>query len=104
MEENCPFLESDLHYGKPCCGIGLNFYSVGENRELCRGCPVPAMLQARYCRHLEFCTLLSVGKGHKQFVEAQLACGLKNWGLDSQAECQVCPHFVECDMTQVVSC
>ena len=98
MKEHCPFLELG-HRGEPCCGIGLNFRAVESDRQLCLGCPVPAMLPDHRCLFLEFCTVSRAGGGRSQPVEALLACVLKRSRLDGLAECRGCPSFVECEMT-----
>ena len=98
MNTRCPFLEElpqprgTLLYG---CGVGANFYSVGEGQELCRLCPGPALVSAPHCQHLEFYAFLQTAGSGRYAVEVTLECGLRERGLDSIAECEACPDYQE---------
>ena len=101
MKSLCKFLETiPQPEGRLscCCGIGVNFYSVGEKRELCQTCPVPSLANAPHCRHLEFHTFLRAVGGGRRVIEAGFACCLKGWRLESPAECETCPDY--CEATQ----
>lgn len=101
MKDLCKFLETiPQPEGKLscCCGIGVNFYSVGEKRELCQTCPVPSLANVPHCRQLEFYTRLRVMGGVRHVIEAGFACCLKGWDLESLAECGTCPDY--CEATQ----
>jgi len=96
MESCCRFLEP-----LPCqegkhpygCGIGLNFYSVGKGRELCRSCPMPTIEGTPHCQHLEFYTVLQAGRDGSRSIRVELDCTLKHCSLADISECSGCPDF-----------
>jgi len=98
MSARCPFLErlpeprGALVGG---CGTGINFYSVGEGENLCRTCPVPTLVSAPHCEHLEFYTFVQNAGSGRLAVGVAFSCTLAGWGLDSLAECEACPNYEE---------
>jgi len=98
VKDLCKFLETiPRPEGRlsSCCGIGINFYSVGEKRELCQSCPVLSLANAPHCRHLEFYAFLRVAGDGRHVVEADFACCLRGWSLEYPAECETCPDYCE---------
>lgn len=75
------------------CGAGVNFYSVEENRRLCRTCPLNTLGDAPLCDHLEAYTFLeSNTEGHK-FIRVEFDCSLLQEPLDGLDVCATCPHY-----------
>jgi len=90
MNGECRFLEATEH--GPACGIGVNFYALGEDCALCKGCPVPALDDTAHCKFLEFYTILGRA-GQDRAVRVELGCALSKSGLDDLLECQSCSAF-----------
>lgn len=88
MHTKCRFLVVSRH--GPACSIGVNFYAPGQDCELCRDCPVPALDDSAHCKYLEFSAIFVVGKtGEDETVEAGMGCALSGSG----PECQSCSAF-----------
>jgi hypothetical protein len=90
MSDPCSFLENGL--GKPgllCCGAGVNFYAVGQAREICQPCPLSNGNRAPTCEFLEAYTFLH-GEKEQQQVEIRFDCWLPK---DEAAlpHCATCP-------------
>ncbi len=90
MCDSCPFLERKPgKQGLLCCAAGVNFYTVGQARELCRLCPLSAGDWTPTCEFLEVYTFLHVEKG-QQRIEVRLDCRLPE-GEAAQSRCAACP-------------
>lgn len=75
------------------CGMGVNFYSVGENRRLCRTCPLNDPGDVPLCEHLEAYTLLSSDAGGQEFIRVEFDCGLLREPVDDLNVCRICLHY-----------
>ena len=75
------------------CGAGVNFYSVEENRRLCRTCPLNDPGDAPLCEHLEAYTYLDRDAEGQEFVRVEFDCGLLQEFLDGLDVCATCPHY-----------
>ncbi|MFQ6059105.1 MAG: hypothetical protein ACE5MB_09550 [Anaerolineae bacterium] len=105
MEEYCPFLEAGLRWRGDSpyrCAIGVNFYSVGRGRELCRTCPIADRGQALLCEHLDVYTFLQVDPKGKQSIQVEMECQAPDSGLADFRRCDICParRAVEPDEAQ----
>ncbi len=90
MCDSCPFLESRPgKQGLLCCAAGVNFYAVGQARELCRLCPLSDGGWTPTCEFLEVYTYLHVEKG-QQRIEVRLDCCLPE-GKATRPRCAACP-------------
>ena len=52
MKDFCQFLQMSNDC-EPVCAAGVNFCSVGKNREICRTCPLADLGDRILCEHLE---------------------------------------------------
>jgi|GEM_PF-4201496 len=52
MKDFCQFLRFRSTH-EPVCAAGINFYSVGEAREICRVCPLAGLGDAPICEDLD---------------------------------------------------
>jgi len=75
------------------CEVGVNFYSVGENRRLCRTCPLNKLSDAPLCDHLEVYTFLGSDAGGQELTRVEFDCGLLREPVDDLNVCQTCPHY-----------
>ena len=57
MKEICPFLKRS-HGQEQICSAGVNFRSVGKNREMCRVCPLAELGNVPLCENLEVYTYM----------------------------------------------
>jgi len=90
MCDSCPFLESRPgKQGLLCCAAGVNFYAVGQTRELCRLCPLCDGDWTPTCEFLEVYTFLRLEK-RQQRIEVRLDCCLPA-GKATQPRCAACP-------------
>ena len=96
MEKHCPFLETrprrqgDSLY---CCAVGVNFYSVGPERELCRTCPIAHLGDALLCEHLDVYTFLQVNREGKRSVQVKMECCLGAGSVPDSVRCDICPEM-----------
>ncbi|MFQ6015539.1 MAG: hypothetical protein ACE5NP_08860 [Anaerolineae bacterium] len=96
MLDYCPFLKSERRgeWGPPyCCRVGVNFYSVGKERELCRTCPLAHLGQALPCEHLDVYTFLQRDEEMKQLIKVEMECLLEERKLADLRRCDHCPDF-----------
>jgi len=91
MCHSCVFLESKPGIGRVllCCAAGVNFYAVGQARELCRLCPLSAGEWTPTCKFLEVYAFLR-GKKSQQRIEIQMDCWLPG-GRATLPCCATCP-------------
>ena len=87
--DSCPFLEKRRKSGLLCCTAGVNFYAVGQARELCRLCPLCDGGWTPTCEFMEVYTFLH-GKKGQQRIEIRLDCWLPE-GQATQPRCAACP-------------
>ena len=90
MCDSCPFLE--IRPGKQgllCCAAGVNFYAVGQARELCQLCPLSAGGWTPGCEFLEVYTFLHAEREQRQ-IKIELNCLLPE-GNAPQPQCATCP-------------
>lgn len=98
MEKYCPFLETeprrqgDWPYR---CAIGVNFYSVGPERELCHICPVAHLGDALLCEHLDVYTFLQVNRERKRSVQVEMECRLGADPLPDPVRCDICLKMMQ---------
>ena len=94
MEKRCPFLETKPHCQESslyCCAVGVNFYSVGEGRKLCRTCPIAHLGDALLCEHLDVYTFLQVNREGKRSVQVEMECRLGAAQVPDAVRCDICP-------------
>ncbi len=100
MEKHCPFLETGPRWqGESfyCCAVGVNFYSVGPERELCQTCPVAHLGDALLCEHLDVYAVLQVNEERKRSVRVEMGCRLEPNQVSDSARCDVCPGMQDAD-------
>ena len=93
MKNDCLFLEHRHHPqagSTPQCGVGINFYAVGRDRELCQACSMASLGQLPDCAHLAACAWLEGYPGETPFVRVELFCGLTDDPLPSLLHCACC--------------
>jgi hypothetical protein len=93
MKTDCPFLEHRCHPqagNTPQCGVGINFYAVGQDRELCQACSIASLGRLPNCGHLDAYAWLECYPGGASFVRAELFCGLTNDPLPNLLPCAYC--------------
>jgi len=90
MNIKCRFFEVTQHGS--ACGIGVNFYMLGEDCALCEDCAVPTLDDPARCKYLQFHTVLSK-EGGKRTIRVELSCALSKSGLEDVRECLYCPTF-----------
>jgi len=91
MDRDCKFLE--IIEGRPCCSIGVNFYFVGDERELCNICSVPDVQHLPDCQYLEPFAVLCIAPGGVYSVEPEFICTLKDLALRDLSKCVHCPAY-----------
>ncbi|RLC94836.1 MAG: hypothetical protein DRI77_10640 [Chloroflexi bacterium] len=98
-DNSCPFLETKPgEQGLLYCTAGVNFYAVGQARELCRLCPLFEGRWTPTCEFMEVYTFLHVEKGQR-WIEVRLDC----WSLeDEAAECVRQDEVTRGDIVQPV--
>jgi hypothetical protein len=90
MCDHCSFLENGLgERGLLCCAAGVNFYAVGQARELCQPCPLCGESRMPACEFLEVYTFLHVEKEQRR-IEVRFDCWLPE-GKATQPHCAACP-------------
>jgi len=90
MSVKCRFLDV-TQYGL-ACGIGVNFYALRDDCELCADCLVPILDDSTHCKYLEFYVILSKEGGNRT-VRVELGCALSKSGLENLLQCQNCSAF-----------
>jgi hypothetical protein len=93
MKTDCPFLEQRCHPKAgniPQCGVGINFYTVGQDRELCQACSMASLGRLPDCGHLDAYSWLEGYPGGAPFVRVELFCGLSDDPLDNLLHCACC--------------
>ena len=96
MEKYCPFLETEpRRQGDSLyrCAVGVNFYSVGPERELCRTCPIAHLGDALLCEHLDVYTFLQVNGERKRSVRVEMECRLGAGQVPDSVRCDICPEM-----------
>lgn len=95
MNKDCEFLEAIEERGRvmPCCGIGVNFYFVGDNRELCNICSVPVVQHLPDCQYLEPFAVLCAAPGGVRSIEPEFICTLEDLALRDLSKCARCPAY-----------
>jgi len=93
MKSDCPFLEHRRHpqVGTIArCSVGLNFYAVGQDRDLCQACSIAFQGRLPDCGHLDAYTWLEGYPGGAPFVSVELFCGLNGDPLPGLLSCASC--------------
>jgi len=93
MKIDCPFLEYRRHPqagDTPLCGVGINFYALGQDQELCQVCSLGSLGGLPDCRHLDANAWLEGAPGGAPFVRVELFCGLTGDPLPSLLRCACC--------------
>lgn len=88
MSKRCIFLDETRH-DHPVCQAAVNFYSVGDDRELCRLCPVTLPDQQSVCPFAEIRTWLRTVDGSTAIV-AETVCTMDDDDAPS-VRCADCP-------------
>ena len=97
--DSCPFLERKPgRQGLLCCTAGVNFYAVGQARELCRLCPLFEGRWTPTCEFTEVYTFLHVEKGQRR-IEVSVDCRPLE---DEAAECVKQDEVTRGDIVQSV--
>ena len=97
--DSCPFLERKPgEQGLLCCTAGVNFYAVGQARELCRLCPLCEGKWTLACEFMEVYTYLHGKKGQQQ-IEVRVDCRPRE---DEVAECVWHREITRGDIAQPV--
>ena len=90
MKDYCHFLEHCPHHEGLCCAAGVNFRSVGQEREICAACPLADLGDVPLCEHLDVFTYLE-RKGVVWAVRVEAECTLKD-DPSPDSRCSICPH------------
>ena len=77
MKDFCRFLELDTSIHQLRCVAGINFVSVGQNRELCRVCPLAELGDIPLCPNADVYIYLRRGAAETAEVEVKFACLVK---------------------------
>jgi len=88
MKSTCPFLETRHPEGLMCCTAGVNFTSVGAERELCRKCPLANLDNLPLCPNAEIYAFLR-NSPTGESVELEFACLAD--AIPTEERCQGCP-------------
>lgn len=95
MSRDCPFLQSDPRWPGDSpfrCAIGVNFYSVGPERELCYTCSIPERGQALQCPHLDAYTFRQANGHGRPSVLVRMECCQPKGALSDRERCPICPE------------
>ena len=95
MKSDCPFLEHQRHpqAGSTVrCGVGINFYAVGQDLGLCQACSIGFQGWLPDCGHLDAYAWLEGYPGEAPFVSVELFCGLTGDPLPGLLSCARCPE------------
>ena len=88
MKDSCQFLEPAVFARELRCAAGVNFASVGPDREVCRVCPLAELGDLPLCLNVDVYTYL---KGNSAAaVEGEFAC-LTDAATPPEARCARCP-------------
>jgi hypothetical protein len=90
MKDFCRFLELDTSIHQRRCAAGINFVSVGQNRELCRICPLAELGDIPLCPNADVYVYLRRGAAETAEVEVKFACGVNDTSRE-EALCAGCP-------------
>ena len=95
MSPDCPLLESNRKKSwlpRYACAMGVNFCSVGSERELCQTCPIADWGRALTCEHLEVYTFLQSNGHGEPSVRAEMECRQPRNTLSDGERCAICPE------------
>jgi len=70
--------------------VGINFYAVELDRELCQACPVASLDRLPDCGHLDAYAWLEGYPGGAPFVKVELFCSLTGELLPNLLACACC--------------
>ncbi len=96
-DNSCPFLERSKS-GLLCCATGVNFYAVGQAREICQLCPLFDGRWTPACEFMEVYTFLHVEK-EQQRIKVRVDCRPLE---DEVAECIWNDEMARGDIVQSV--
>jgi len=92
MRNDCIFLKTDPSRSgesqSPRCTIGVNFYSVEQERGLCHLCPLIDREPSPVCGYAFIYTFLEVKDG-RQLIQVKVACDAAR---RDEAGVGPCPH------------
>lgn len=88
MKDYCQFLQ--MRSGRePICTAGVNFYSVGKNREICCACPLADLGDIFLCKYLDVYVYQDWSRGNWTMrVEGECCLGPD---APAGAQCAGCP-------------
>jgi len=95
MLNDCPFLKSGPRWPGDApyrCAVGVNFCSVGPERQLCRTCPIADWGQVLQCEHLDVYTSLRPDAQGKHSVQVKMECHQPRGMLSDSERCAICPE------------
>lgn len=91
MADFCQYLKPErFGYGLRCAA-GVNFASVGQDRAVCRVCPLAQLGNVPLCPNLEVYTYLQGGFSNTTRVDVECAC-LTDATTRAAAQCVQCPE------------
>ena len=89
MKDFCPFLDERCPDRGKCCDAGVNFASVGEDRALCRVCPLAEMDEQSLCPNAEVYTFLK-HNASSVTIHVEFFC-MEEMNLPAEKRCRNCP-------------
>jgi len=92
MKDFCLFLDERYPYRGKCCDAGVNFASVGEDRALCRVCPLAEMEEQPLCPNAEVYTFLE-HNASSVTIQVEFFC-MEEMNLPAEKRCQNCPDHL----------
>ena len=96
MRNDCIFLETGIgRDGRPVpphCAAGINFCWVGEERRLCRLCPLADREPTPVCDYAFIYTFLIVKDGQRS-IRVEVECEVAQREADGVGPCLHCPAY-----------
>jgi hypothetical protein len=93
MKRSCHFLKPDLLAHGLRCTAGVNFASVGPDREVCRVCPLADLGDLPLCPNVDVYTHLAWCASATARVEVEFSC-LVDSAAPTEGHCARCPDGV----------
>lgn len=90
MKGSCQFLEPAVFDRELRCAAGVNFASVGPQREVCRVCPLAELGDLPLCPNVDVYTYLKGNSATAVEVKVEFAC-LADAATPAEARCARCP-------------
>jgi hypothetical protein len=90
MKDCCQFLEPESFGHGLRCAAGINFASVGSDREMCSVCPLARLGDLPFCPNVDVYTYLRRSASATVSVEVEFVC-LLDAAAPTEARCARCP-------------